>query len=144
MASRMRSVRRRFREEVLRSISSGHGHTEELIQAAGRLFGRNVGYEVLIKTFLASEASNATSQLRIDGLVESVGKQWKPIGGLNPEDVDTILIRRKKRIRGMLKSQVRLAHQNGRIEEATEASEILAALGESDDSPVSAPAASVA
>ena len=73
--SSIRRVRRDFRKEVLQLISSGDGNIEKLVETAGRFFGRDVGYEVLIKTFLHNEVSNAVSCLRSDGLIETIGKK---------------------------------------------------------------------
>lgn len=129
MAS-MRRVRRDFRKEVLRLVSSGEGNFEKLIELAGSFFGRDVGYEVLIKSFLGSEVSNAVSYLRSEGAIETVGKKWKPASELQPEDVDIIQIRRLKRIRGELKEEIRLAHHFGRIDEATAASKMLKVVTE--------------
>jgi hypothetical protein len=106
-------------------ISSGNGSTEKLIEAAGRHFGHDVGYEVLIKTFLHSEVGHAVSYLRTEGHIETVGKQWKPTSELRPEDIDIISLRRLKRLRGELKAQVRLAHQHGRTEDAIVAARML-------------------
>ena len=125
MAS-MRKVRKSFRKEVLRLISSGDGNTENLTQTAGGLFGNYVGYEMLIKTFLQSEVSNAVATLRNEGLVETVGKKWKLAGALESEDVDIIHIRRLKRLRGELKAEIRLAHEHGRTNDAINASDMLA------------------
>jgi len=124
MAS-LRRVRRDFRKEVLRLIGTGDGNIETLIKLAGSHFGHDVGYEALIKSFLGSEVSNAVSFLRNEGLVETVGKQWKPTDDLRDEDVEIISTRRLKRLRGELKAEVRLAHEHGRTEEAILASRML-------------------
>ena len=124
MAS-MRRVRKDFRKEVLRLVSTGDGDIETLTHLAGRFFGHEVGYEVLIKTFLGSEVSNAVSCLRAEGFIETIGKQWKPVTELKGEDVDIISIRRLKRLRGELKSEIQLAHKHGRVDEAIAASRML-------------------
>lgn len=124
MAS-IRRVRRDFRKEVDQLISSGVGSIQKLIEAAGRHFGHDVGYEVLIKTFLHNEVSNAVTTLRSEGRIETIGKQWKPVSALDPSDVEIISLRRLKRMRGELKAQVRLAHQHGRIDDAIAASRML-------------------
>ena len=124
MAS-IRRVRRDFREEAHRLISSGNGSIEKLVESAGRHFGHDVGYEVLIKTFLHNEVGHAVSYLRSEGHIETIGKQWKPTSALQPEDIDIISLRRLKRLRGELKSQVRLAHQHGRTEDAIVAKTML-------------------
>lgn len=124
MAS-LRRVRRDFRKDVLRLISTGDGNIETLVESAGKHFGYDVGYEALIKSFLHSEVSNAVSYLRNESLIETVGKKWKPASELNDEDIDIISVRRLKRLRGELKSEVRLAHDHGRVEEAAKASKLL-------------------
>lgn len=124
MAS-MRRVRKDFRKEVYRLISAGDGSIDKLVEVAGRFFGRDVGYEVLIKTFLQSEVSNAVTCLRSEGHIETVGKRWKLTEELRPEDVDVISTRRWKRLRGELKSEARLAHDHGRISDATAAGQML-------------------
>jgi hypothetical protein len=124
MAS-VRRVRKNFRKEVLRLISSGDGNIQKLIESAGRHFGHDVGYEVLIKTFLQNEVSNAVSTLRNEGHIETIGKKWKPITTLEPTDVEIISLRRLKRIRGELQAQVRLSHQHGRIDDACTAGRML-------------------
>jgi hypothetical protein len=126
----MRSVRRVLRHEVLASVSAGEGDLPTLIKIAGRLLGRDVGYEVLIKTFLANEVSNALAHLRTEGHVESTGRVWKPMAALQGEDVDIVSTRRLKRLRGELKAQVRLAHDHGRVPEAIAADKMLSILGQ--------------
>ena len=117
MAS-IRRVRKDFRQEVLRLISTGDGSIEMLVKNAGQMFGHDVGYEVLIKTFLHNEVANAVSYLRNEGLVETIGKQWKTVDGLNQEDIEVIQVRRKKRIRGELKAGKRMAHERGDVDMA--------------------------
>ena len=124
MAS-IRRVRRDFRNEVNQLISSGEGSTEKLVEAAGRHFGYDVGYEVLIKTFLHNEVGNAVSSLRSEGLIETIGKQWKSTSELVPSDVAIISLRRLKRMRGELQAQVKLAHQHGLVEDAVAAGRML-------------------
>lgn len=131
MAS-MRKVRKSFREEVLRAISSGDGNIETLIEIAGSHFGRGVGYEVLIKSFLGSEVSNALSCLRNEGIIESIGKKWKPATDLSVAESAVVSTRRWKRLRGELKSEVRFAHEHGLIDEATKASALLAMVSIGD------------
>ena len=99
MAS-LRRVRKDFRKGVLQLISAGDGNFETLIELADKHFGRDVGYEVLIKCFLGSEVSNAVSCLRNDREIETVGKKWKPVGQLEKSDIEVISTRRKKRLRG--------------------------------------------
>lgn len=127
MAS-MRRVRRRFRDEALRIIKAGEGNSESLIVLAGKHFGHDVGYETLIRAFLASEVSNAVSQLRNDGHVESIGKKWIALADLQSEDVDIIITRRQKRVRGELKELVRFNHEHGRTEDAITAAMALTAI----------------
>ena len=124
MAS-MRRVRKNFRNEVLRLISSGDGNIKTLMALADGFFGRDVGYEVLIKTFLGSEVSNAVSYLRNEGKIETVGKQWKVAESLTSDDVTIISTRRLKRLRGELKSEIKMSHQFGKTEEAILASRML-------------------
>ena len=123
MAS-MRQVRKRFRKEVHRLISAGGGNTEMLMDIAKVMFGE-VGYPKVLETFWRSELSNAVSHLRNEGLVETIGKKWKPVDELQPEDVDVISTRRFKRLRGELKAEVQLAHKHGRIDDATTAARML-------------------
>src|SRR3990172_6954861 len=115
MASTMRNVRRRLRQELLEAIRKGDGNLSNLIKIAGCLLGQYVGYEILIKNLERSEVNLATSQLRVDGHVESIGKVWKAMEALESQDVDIVSIRRLKRMRGELKAQIRLAHDHGRI-----------------------------
>lgn len=128
MAKGMRSVRRNFRKEVLQCVNAGDGSIERLTELAGKFFGFQVGYELLIKSFLNSEVSNAVSQLRCQGEIETVGKQWKPVSSLNPDEMRGILLRTRKRIRGELESTVRRAHQFGFAEDAIDATKALSAL----------------
>ncbi len=125
MAS-LRTVRKHFRKEALRLVSSGDGNVEILKRLAGSYFGHQVGYEVLITSFLQNEVSNAMSYMRSEGHVESVGKKWKPVADLNEGDIDILSIRRLKRLRGELKAEIRLCHEHGRTEAATSASDMLA------------------
>jgi len=121
----MRHVRRQLRKELLQAIKEEQGDLATLMQIADRLLGRAVGYEVLIKTFLSNEIANGLKQLRVDGEVESTGRLWKPFGDLKSEDVTKISTRRLKRLRGELKAEIRLAHDYGRVEEATVAARML-------------------
>jgi len=130
MAS-IRRVRKSFRKQVLRFISSGDGNIEKLSELAGSFFGNDVGYEVLIKTFLRAEISNAVSFLRNEGQIETIGKQWKPVSELQPADVEVISTRRKKRLRGELKAEIKLAHNHGLIDDAVLASQMLGLLSSS-------------
>ena len=124
MASLTR-VRRDFRNEVNQLISSGTGSTEKLVEAAGRHFGRDVGYEVLIKAFLRGEVSNAVSTLRGEGRIETIGHMWKPASQLVPADVAVISLRRLKRMRGELLAQVKLAQTHGLAEDVLAAGRML-------------------
>ena len=142
MAS-IRRVRKGFRKEVLRSVSAGDGNIEKLMEIAGKYFGHDVGYEVLIKTFLGSEVSNALTYLRSDGLVESVGRKWLPATELTPEQSTVVSSRRWKRLRGELMSEVRFGHEHGLIEEATKASELLSMVASSSDEHADVDAANV-
>lgn len=123
--SSMRKVRKNFRAEVHRLISSGDGNIETLTRSAGQHFGYEVGYEALIKSFLQTEVSNAVKVLRDLGHIETIGKKWKPVEELQPNDVETIAVRRLKRLRGELKAGISLAHQHGRTEEAVAESQML-------------------
>jgi len=120
----MRQVRKRFRKEVFRLVSTGDGNTETLMKIAEVMFG-DVGYPKVLETFWRSELSNAVSFLRNEGLIETIGKQWKPIETLNTEDVEIISVRRLKRLRGELKAEVRLAHDHGLVEDAVLSSKML-------------------
>jgi hypothetical protein len=126
----LRRVRRNFREEVLRLIRAGEGDMQTLLVLAGRYFGNDVGYEVLIKTFLGSEVSNAVSYLRSEGEVETVGKQWKMSADLQDDDIDIISVRRLKRLRGELTAEARLHHQHGRIGDAEVAGRMLSIVSD--------------
>lgn len=132
MAS-IRRVRKDFRREVLRLISSGDGNIQKLVEAAGKHFGHDVGYEVLIKTFLQTEVAYAVTFLRNEGHIETIGRQWKPVGLLHPEDATVILSRRQKRIRGELKELERFAHKFGRFDDATAAAQMLAVSGQQSE-----------
>jgi hypothetical protein len=121
----MRRVRKDFRKDVLKSISAGDGSIEKLTLLAGEHFGHQVGYELLIRSFLGTEVSNAVSCLRAENRVESIGKQWKTSEELEPEDIDIISIRRLKRLRGELRSTIQIANQHGRFDEAVSAAKML-------------------
>ena len=101
-------------------------------------FGRDVGYEVLIETYLSSEVSNGCSYLRDEGLVESVGSQWKLKADMEPEDKEIVMTRRDKRLRGELKAQIRMAHEAGDTEAAIKAADMLQRLGATEE-PVETP-----
>jgi hypothetical protein len=134
MAS-MRRVRKNFRKAVLRTISTGDGNIETLIEIAGKHFGHDVGYEVLIKSFLRNEVSNSLSCLRTEGLAETVGRKWKPADDLTMEESAIVSTRRWKRLRGELKAEVEFSHFHGLIDEATKASELLAMVGDYEKEP---------
>ena len=127
MAS-LRRVRKNFRTEVLRLIESGQGNWENLMSLATEYFGKDVGFDVVLKAYYQVEVSNAVSHLRNEGRIETVGKQWKQVADLDDSDVTVILTRRFKRIRGELKSQVRLAHEKQRVDEAIKASQALGVM----------------
>jgi len=124
MAS-MKRVRKSFREEALRLVNAGEGNFEKLIELAGQHFGRDVGYETLIKSFLGSEVNNSMAVLRTDGYVESVGKKWVPAATLSPDQQEVVSIRRWKRLRGELKSEEQFAHEHGMTDRAAQAGELL-------------------
>ena len=130
MAS-LRSVRKELRNEILKSVNEGEFRLPAFTGIADHLMGRQVGYEQLIRTFLASEVNSALAYLRLDGKVESIGKLWKPVDSLESGDVDKISTRRKKRLRGELKAQERLSHQYGRIEDAIVAAKMITILTDS-------------
>lgn len=143
MAS-LRRVRKSFRKEVLRAVSTGDGTIETLINnVAGKHFGRDVGYEDLIKSFLGTEVSHALAYLRSEGLVESVGKKWIPAAELTAAESTVVSTRRWKRLRGELKSEVRFAHEHGLMDEATKAAELLAMTSVADSEHVDAEANNV-
>jgi hypothetical protein len=142
MAS-IRRVRRDFRKDVLRLVNAGEGNFEKLMQLADTHFGANeCGYKAVLKAFNSGEVNNAVSYLRAEGLVETVGKQWKPVGQLQSEDVEIIQVRRKKRVRGELQAGVRMAHHHGCTEDAVLLSRALDAMGK-DPTPVAIPDESV-
>jgi hypothetical protein len=124
MAS-IRRVRKDFRKEVLSLIQQGDGNIETLLRLAGDYFGRDVGYEVVLRAFLGSEVGHAVAYLRNEGLVESVGKLWKPASELDDNYVARISNRRFKRIRGELKQGIKLAHDHGLVEDAVMVSKML-------------------
>lgn len=123
--SSMRPVRKGLRKEIMLAIKDGDGHPKSLAKIADRLLGRVVGYETLIKTFCANEVRNALAQLRLDGLAESTGMLWKAADCLESEDVDIISVRRLKRLRGELESEIRMANQYGRLDDSKSASMML-------------------
>ena len=123
--SSMRQVRRNLRREIMLAIDDGDGHPKSLAKIAGRLLGQDVGYDTLIKAFCAYEVRNALAQLRLDGKAESTGMLWKAADSLESEDIDIISVRRLKRLRGELESEVRMANQYGRAEDASSASMML-------------------
>lgn len=127
MAS-IRRVRKNFRQEVLRLIESGQGNWENLMRLAVEHFGKDVGFDVVLKAYYQVEVSNAVSHLRNEGRIETVGKQWKPVAELDDSDVDVISTRRLKRIRGELKTQVRFAHEKHRVDDAIKAAQVLGVL----------------
>jgi len=136
--AKLRRVRRGFREEVLQLVSAGEGNFEKLMQLAEASFA-DAGYHEVLRAFWAAEVSNAVSSLRTEGLIETIGKKWKPVSKLTGEDVDVISIRRKKRLRGELKAQKRLAHEHGRIDEAVAVGRMLDIVSEqlhADEQPV--------
>ena len=118
MASRMRSARRRLRKELSRCVKSGQGDRATLDRVAREIMGREVGMEEVAAYFYTNEASNSMSQLRLAGDAESVGGLWLPVESLTDAHVETISIRRLKRLRGEAKAQERLSHDHGRVEEA--------------------------
>jgi len=129
MASRMRSARRRLRKEALRLIMSGNGDRATLDRVACEIMGREVGIEEVTAYFYANEISNATKQLRIAGDVESVAGRWIETSKLSDADVESISVRRLKRLRGEAKAQLKLAHDHGRIDEAAMAGRLLEVIG---------------
>ena len=130
MASRMRSARRRLRKELLQCIDAGKGDIATLGQTACAIMGHEVGIEEVTNYFYANEVSNAMKKLRVDGEVESVGRLWMRVGSLSEENVETISIRRLKRLRGESKAQLRLAHDHGRIDEAVAIGQLLEILNQ--------------
>ena len=89
------------------------------------MFGVEVGVTTLMEAFCRNEVSKALAQLRLDGHVESIGSIWKAMESLNLEDADSISIRRLKRLRGELRSEVALNRKFGRWEEAALAQSLL-------------------
>lgn len=132
--AKLRRVRRDFRKEVLQLVNAGEGNFETLMELAERSF-RDAGYHELLRTFWTTEVHNAVSYLRDHGdpteRIESIGKKWKPASELTVDDVEVISTRRKKRLRGELKAEVRLAHGHGRTEEAVLASKMLDLISQS-------------
>ena len=63
--------------------------------------------------------------MRLDGKAESTGLLWKAANCLESEDIDIISVRRLKRLRGELESEIRMANEYGRVEDATSASMML-------------------
>ena len=122
--SSMRRVRKNFRKDVLRLINSGDGDIETLMKLADDFFG-DVGNRLIWRTFRGSEVGHAVSYLRNEGIVESIGKLWKPAGELTSNDVGIISTRRMKRVRGELTREIKLAHDHGLTEEAVLVSKML-------------------
>ena len=121
----MRSARRELREKLLNALSTGKGSLPELVRVADGLFSREVGYGILLNSFLANEVSQGLAKLRIDGAAESVGKIWKLANELDGDDVDKISLRRLKRLRGEFKAQILLDHNFGRTENAVAVARML-------------------
>lgn len=135
--SSLRRVRRNFRKAVLQLIEAGEGNSEKLMKLADEFYGSNdCGYKSVLKAFHQSEINNAASQLRIEGLVETVGKSWKSIEKLEQSDIDVITIRRMKRLRGEAKSLVGFAHNYGRTEIATTAANVASIFSARDEETV--------
>lgn len=132
MAS-LRRVRRAFRKDVHRLVSSGDGSIEKLVALARQHFGHDVGYEVLIKTFLHSEVGNAVNFLRQEGKVETVGRQWIAVEHLHDEHVDQIVARRKRRIYGELESLTSFANSHGRFDDSVASAKARSSLVESQE-----------
>jgi hypothetical protein len=132
----LRRARKNFRKEIHRTVSAGEGDSKSLMELADAFFGTNqVGYHEVIKSFCQAEVNNATSQLRNEGLIESVGRQWKPVDRLASEDIDLIQVRRQKRVRGELKAGMRMAHERGDIKLATVFGAAASALSLSEQEP---------
>jgi len=127
MAS-IRNVRRQLRKELLKAVVAGNGDLKTLVRIAREIVGNDVGVEKMLAAFYPAEVSKAMSVLRSDRLVESVGSDWKAVANLDATDVDTISLRRLKRMRGELREEERLAHEHGRTEEAVVASRMLELL----------------
>ena len=121
----IRNVRKHLRKEVLKCVATGHGDLKTLTQVAREIVGNGVGVEKMLEGFYAGEVSKALAVLRSERRVESVGKDWKVTSDLDSTDVDTISLRRLKRLRGELTEEKRLAHEFGRTEEAVLAARML-------------------
>lgn len=121
-------VRKQLRKALLHAVSSGQGDIKSLKRITREIIGNDVGIERLLDNLYANEVSKAMAVLRSERLVETVGKVWKLMGCLDNSDVDTISLRRLKRLRGELRAQVRLAHEHGRTEDAILASDMLGKL----------------
>lgn len=130
MASSLRRVRRLLRQRLLALVQKGEGNLKILEREAARILGQDVGYEVVLRAFVCSEVANAMAQLRSQGEVQSVGKDWKDADSLSEEEVDIVQTRLLKRTNGSLKSSVKLSHAYGRTEDAVFASELLRQLSE--------------
>ena len=137
MAS-LRRVRRSFRKAMLQLIEAGEGTYDNMVKLADEFYGSNdCGYKSVLTAFHQGEINNATSQLRTDGRIETIGKRWKAVEKLESSDVDVIIQRRVKRQRGEAKALVTFAHNHGRIEVATSASNVAHIFDRSEEEAVS-------
>lgn len=127
MAS-LHRVRKQLRKALLNAVSTGKGDTKSLKAITREIIGNDVGIERLLDNLYASEVSKGMAVLRSERLVESVGKDWKLLASLDSSDVDTISLRRLKRLRGELRAELRLAHEYGRFDDAIRASKMLETL----------------
>jgi hypothetical protein len=97
-------------------------------RVAREIMGRDVGVEELMESYYANETSNAMKQLRIAGETESVGGVWMRVADLTEANVETISVRRLKKMRGELKAQMTLAHDHGLVGDAAFAGRMLEVL----------------
>lgn len=114
-----RKVNKQLRKHLLEAVTKGSGDSETLKQIAREIIGNNVGIERLLDNLYSSAVAQGMAILRSEGHVESIGKNWKLATLLDSDDVDTVQLRRLKRMRGEAVSQIHLAHKHGRIDDAT-------------------------
>jgi hypothetical protein len=133
----LRKVRREFRRAVKHAIESGKRNTRDLLTLADAHFGSNdCGYRAVLNAFIKSEVNNAVSFLRQEGLIETVGKEWKLIADIDQDDALKITARRMKRLRGEAKSLTKFAHDRGMTEVAVTAANVVNIVKVDDESEV--------
>lgn len=123
----------RVKDVVDGLVNSGNGDLDVIEHKVRELLARfmaneELSYAVVLSSFSKILCHRILSKMRSKGEVETVGKHWKPVADITPEEADVIVDRRLKDMEGRLSNISVFAHDHGNHDVVAAANTAKAAL----------------